>query len=216
MNMTNILQQGLGQTDPTQNPQLDQGNTILRNILQENKGLAKVHSPENTNVVFASPERQEAAKKYFNGAAAHLEYWPSDETGEPEKNWIHPSPGKNTLEVYNPKLQQDPTLLKGAIYGDLMHGMSRDATYNNYRNEFMNNFTPEELERQRTKTTDWLDVNQSNNPVGHPTYDAYIRGWLGDDAKYARQAQQKFNNTMYSPKQLELLDKMQSYIKTGK
>jgi hypothetical protein len=42
-----------------------------------------------------------------------------------------------------------------------------------------------------------------------------VRGWLGADAKSAREGQTKSGNTMYSKKQLEILKKMEKYIKTG-
>ena len=78
----------------------------------------------------------------------------------------------------------------------------------------MQNFTPEELGRIKERKTWWEDVN-GGATFGGPTYDAYIRGPLGADADSSAQGQKEFNGTMYSKRQMELLNDMRDYIKTG-
>jgi hypothetical protein len=183
---------------------------VLQQVLNENKGLAKIHNKDNTSVIFADPDRTNQARKRMGNVG--LEYWPDSEGGT--KDWPHPSKGKNILEIYGDDLKKDPAQLKQALYGDMIHGMNRDPQFKKLRDEFMKNFTPEEQERIKRKRAWWEDVN-GGGAEGGATYDAYVRGWLGADAKSAREGQTKSGNTMYSKKQLEILKKMEKYIKTG-
>lgn len=187
------------------------GQAILSQVLNENKGLAKTFTPDNTQVVFADPDRTATARQRMGNP--QLEYWPSTEGGE--DGWKHPAPGKNALEIYSDELRKDPEALKQAIYGDLLHGMASDPYYKKQREEFMRNFTPEERERQAKKRAWWDDVNSEKSKQDGPTYDAYIRGYLGADAESAREGQKKSGNTMYSPKQLAILGDLQKYIRDG-
>jgi len=111
-------------------------------------------------------------------------------------------------------LKKNPVALKQAIYGDLMHGMSSDPYWNSLRTQFMQNFTPQELKRQDQHKTWWDDVNGDRNTRGNPTYDAYIRGWITNEGN-GKAGQKESGNTMYSPKQLQLMQKMEEYLKTG-
>lgn len=185
-------------------------NQILQEVLTKYPGLAKNFNTENTSIVFASPERASRGIKERGG----LEYWPSSEKGT--KDFPSPSPGKNVLEIYSDDLRKDPEKLKQAVYGDLLHGMSNDPYWKELRSSFMQNFTPEELKRQQQRNTWWDDVNQSTEPTQFgPTYDAYLRGWLANEGE-GKQGQTESGNTMYSPSQIETLQKMQDYLDTGK
>ena len=183
-------------------------NPVLQRVLKENPGLAKNFNEDNTSVVYANPERSKRGIKERGG----LEFWSPEDSGD--KDFPHPSPGKNVLEIYSNELKNNPKALKQAVYGDLMHGMSRDPYWNNLRSEFMQNFTPQELKRQEKHQTWWDDVNGSKDRNG-PTYDAYIRGWIANEGE-GRSGQVKSGNTMYSPRQIQILQQMQDYLKTGK
>lgn len=192
------------------------GQDILREVLAENKGLAKTHNLEDTQIIFATPERVEAAAKAmqaegYRGGPGHLEYWPKDETGVP--GYAHPAPGKIALEIFNPDMMKDPKALKQAVYGDLIHGMKTDPTYNNMREEFKKNYTPEEKARIANKKSWWADANGSaaNDTA---THDAYIRGYL-NEPDVAMRGHKEAGGTMYSPQQMQILNKMQHYIKAG-
>ncbi len=177
-------------------------------MLSEYPGLAKNFNVGNTAIVFASGDRASRGLK----ERGELEFWPASAKGD--HNFPSPSPGKNVLEVYSDHLKNNPSALKEAVYGDLMHGMSSDPYWNKLRSEFMKSFTPEELERQREGKTWWDDVNGSKDRFG-PTYDAYIRGWIANEGDGIR-GQRESGNTMYSPKQIRILEKMRNYLKTGK
>jgi hypothetical protein len=188
---------------------LGPGNDVLNQVLDENKGLARVHNMDNTQVMYASPERIKAA--FANGSAGGLEYWPANEKGMPQ--FPHPlGGGKNVLEIYDNELKSNSAKLKNAIYGDLIHGMVNDPTWSNMREQFKSNYTPQEMQRIKSKQSWWDDANgkDANDMAVH---DAYIRGWLNDSG---RQGQQHYGGTMYSPKQLQLLEQMKNYIRTGK
>jgi len=177
-------------------------------VLKQYPGMAKNFNATNTMAVLASGDR--AKRGLQNG---ELEYWPSTEKGTAD--FPSPTPGKNVLEIYDPKLEGNPAALQQAIYGDLMHGMSADPYWNSLRAMFMQNFTPQEQQRQQQQKTWWDDVNGSKGPVGNPTYDAYIRGWIADEGG-GKQGQQESGGTMYSPQQLQELKQMQDYLNTGK
>ena len=183
---------------------------VLQQVLDENPGMSKNFNANNTSLVFADPERSKRGLKERGG----LEYWSS--TDEGEKDFPHPSPGKNVLEIYSDDLKNNPENLKQAVYGDLMHGMLSDPYWKGMRDQFMRSFTPQEIKRQEQHQSWWEDVNGDRGERGNPTYDAYIRGWIADEGEGKSKGQKDSKNTMYSPVQIHLLQKMQDYLKTGK
>jgi hypothetical protein len=182
---------------------------VLQQVLKQYPGLAKNFNAQNTLAVMASGDRAQRGLKERGG----LEFWPPSEAGSAD--FPSPAPGKNVLEVYDPKMAANPAGLRQAVYGDLMHGMTADPNWANLRGQFMQNFTPEEIARQQQHKTWWEDVNGSKGPAGNPTYDAYIRGWIADEGG-GKQGQQESKGTMYSPQQVQELQQMQDYLNTGK
>ena len=181
---------------------------VVQQVLDENPGLAKNFNADNTSLVFADPDRSKRGLKERGG----LEFWFPGDKGPDD--FPSPDPTKNVLEIYDDKLKNDPASLKQAVYGDLMHGMSNDPHWNDLRTQFMQSFTPQEKKRQAEKKTWWDDVNNSKEASG-PVYDAYIRGWIANQGE-GKRGQSESKNTMYSPKQIEILKKMETYLKTGK
>jgi len=187
-------------------------NVVLLEILKENPAMGKVFTPDDTKVIFADEKRQQLANEYMKSQGATmggLEYWPEDESGVGE--YTHPSPGKRVIEIFSQALRENPEELKRAIYGDLMHGMASDPTWKSMRDEFKNNFTAEEQQRIKKRQSWWEDAKGGNEMA---TTDAYIRGALNDPS--AQKGQQESGGTMYSPKQVQILQDMQDYLKTGK
>ena len=126
---------------------------VLKQVLDENPGFAKVYNADNTSVVFATGDRARRGAKERGG----LEFWPSTEEGT--EDYPHPAPGKNVLEVYTDELKNKPEVLKNAIAGDLTHGMAQDPYWKNLRDEFMQSFTPVDLKRQEQGKTYFEDTN---------------------------------------------------------
>lgn len=183
-------------------------NNILNQILSENPGLAKVFNTNNTQIIFASPERKKIGEQMGG-----LEYWPADEPGY--KGWEHPTGGgKNVIEIYSDELKNNPKKLYNAVWGDMLHGMVKDPYYNTLREEFKKNYTPEESARIQSKRSWWDDAN-GENANDMAINDSYIRGAL-NEPDVAEQGQEFYGNTMYSPKQIQILNMMKNYLRTGK
>ncbi len=199
-------------TPPASSPE-----SILNSILAAHKGFASVYSPTNTGIVIADPARRTLARKFNAGSG--LEFWPASETGTTQFPRPANMQGKSVLEIYSPELSKNTAQLRTAIYGDLMHGMVGNPHWKSLRDQFMSNFTPQELQRIKEHRTWWDDVNAAkingSNVAFGPIYDAYIRGWIADEGN-SRQGQVESKNTMYSPKQVEILEEMKQYLETGK
>lgn len=176
------------------------GDQALADVLSTHKGYSKVFSPDNTKVMIAPKER--TRKGYFG------EFWPTDESGT--SDLPHPMPGKNVIEIYDPTLMSDQQRLSNHIKGELYHGMKSDPAFNQMREEFKSNYTPDEMGRITKKRSWWEDVN-GQNPTDAAIHDAYIRGV--NDPSSSKGI--KSGRLQYSPKQMEILNKMQNYIKTG-
>lgn len=172
---------------------------LLGEVLSENKALAKKYSPDNTHVVFAPPER--AAKAGDN----ILEFWDPKEKGSEDFPRPEGHDGKTVLEFYKPS--QNPEVMKDLIYGDLLHGMDNDPKFSSMKRDFINNYTPE--------TKAWLPKLKARGLNDKAIHDMYIRGWLSSDEKNEFHAAQAAGKKRYSPKQLQVLDRMQQYLKTG-
>lgn len=191
--------------------------SVLHSVLSQYPGFSATYNPNNVQVVLADPTRRSLAGKY--NAGSQLEFWPPSETGTAQFPRPANAAGKSVLEIYSPQLAANPGQLRDAIYGDLLHGMTSNPYWRGLRAQFMQNFTPEELKRQGERQTWWDDVNHSKGAPFGPTYDAYFRGWLtpgSQEHASALQGQKQYGNTMYSPKQLEILQEMQNYLRTGK
>jgi hypothetical protein len=184
-------------------------NVVLSQVLDEYPGLTKVHNPSITTAMFASPERLQAAIKNAQtysttGDPGFLEYWPSDEEG-PE-GFPHPTGGgKNVLEIYKDELR-DIEVLKPMIFGDLLHGMVKDPTFAKMRDEFANNFSPEAKRLMETRK------GQDDFYSPDSSIDAFIRGAIVPYKGGNWIQQQPY---LYTPKQLEILNRMKNYLRTG-
>ena len=181
----------------------EQANAILLQVLKENAGLAKIHNKDNTVVKFAPLDR--ITKNNIYGGGGQLEYWPVEEEGL--KDYPHPAPGKIALEIFQAQLMQNPEILKRALRGDLMHGMMADTYYKGLHDQFRNNYTPETLAfEQKANRQGWRP---------NAVHDMYIRGYLNPDERDEFRKHQAQSGNVYSPRQLEILNEMEQYIKTG-
>lgn len=174
--------------------------TVLNGLLQKYPKIKAAHkSPVMAQ--FAPIERLAKAKEQYSGQAPMLEYWPPDESGAPE--FPHPAPGNTVIELYDQRLKKDPQLLQGAIMGDLLHGMRNDPNFEQMRQQFKQNFTPQSLA---------MEKRQGRNEINDSRLDEYIRGYLNplDTAEFMNDY--KAGKPVYSPKQIEILKSMQQYL----
>jgi hypothetical protein len=177
------------------------GNAILGEILNENKGYGKVFNTDNTKVVLAPKDRK---RDGFG------EFWPANEAGT--EDLPHPDTGKNVIEIYDESLMKDPARLKAHIEGELYHGMKDDPEFNKMREDFKDNYTPTEAKRIKNGTSWWGDANvDKNSDADSAIHDAYIRGVNDPDFMEGVTS----GKLEYSAKQQDIVGNMQKYIKTG-
>jgi hypothetical protein len=181
--------------------------TILDQVLKENPGLANVHSLDDVKIIFASPERTAASKKYGGG---QLEYWPKEETGT--QDYPHPTGGSHkVLEIFSDDLKKNPELLKRSVAADLLHGMDKDPYYNQLREEFIGNYLPETLAFEESKGRPGVWGKEGENRYSR--HDAYIRAKIvGDDMP----GYTGWSDELYSEKQKGIITDIKTYLKTGK
>lgn len=187
----------ISQSSPTvkaHQPSFDP-NQILSEVFKQYPRLAAVNDPKNTQVIYGSPDRTKLAGEN------QLEYWPAQETGTPD--FPHPSPGKTTLEIFNPQLQQNPDLLKTAVFGDLLHGLRNDPTYNALREQFKSGFTPQQMD---------FEKKQGRSAIDDSRLDEYVRGYLANDSTDGFVQDYKAGKPVYSPKQIKTMELMKKYI----
>lgn len=174
--------------------------TVMQ-VLQENPGLRSVYKPEDVAVSMASPERRKALQD-VGQSDNQLEYWAPGEQGSPDFQRPEGHGGKHILEVYSDDLQKNPQALKDAIYGDLLHGMDVNPYWSALKRDFVSNYAP-----QTSKVNERLMKEGGNQKA---IDDMYIRGRL------AKNQGEEWNEPgRYSPKQLEILQKMHNYITKG-
>ncbi len=185
-------------------------NEIIQGILGQNKALAKIYNPANTSIILASPERVQANQMYGGGGG--LEFWRPEESGP--DNFPHPSAGKYAFEIYDPELMLDPDALRRAVYGDMLHGMVKDPVFSGMRDEFIGDYTPQSrnlFERKMRERAGERNQENTRNSI----HDSYIRGYLSPDKNDEWRKDHERTRTVWSPKQIEIMERMRRYLQTG-
>lgn len=179
------------------------GYGLLDQVLAENKGLQNVYKPGSVALSFASPTRL----KQLNAAGMsdnHLEYWAPGEQGSSDFPRPEGYGGRHILEFYR---NENAATTKQAMYGDLLHGMVSDPYFAALRREFTDNYT---------KSTQQFNTKLQTQGVDERSmHDMYIRGWLSPDERDEFRKAQAQTGNVYSDTQLDVLKRMQDYVKTG-
>lgn len=205
---------------------------VLSDVLKENPGLSNVIDEKNAKIIIANKDRL-AKLEEIGGTGRYMETWHPDDPGA--ENFPNPFLGGVTFEVYNQKLAKDPKVLKEAIRLDALHMMPNDANWQNMRNEFINNFTQEELNYLQTQK--YPNEAMPNEPfidyLNRTAADAYLRGGLSRlPDKYIKsdfldEYAQNFRGIMtdengnpikydmYSPRQREIIQQMNDYLSSN-
>lgn len=198
---------------------------IRDQMLQEHPGLQSVYNSNNTNVSLANQDRLNKLKA-VGGENRQMETWFPDDEGD--KSLPHPTPGKFNFEYYNPKVFNNDDLLKHSMYLDALHGMKQDPKFKAMRDEFAANYKPEELKHLQEKFKTEKEPNETfDKYLDRTATDAYLRGGLNQmndeqlkqyPDEYAQLYRGKVKENgkpldVYSPKQKEVIGKMQSYLK---
>lgn len=169
---------------------------VLKSVLSSNKLLSRIYPEGSAKVIYAPEDRAKLAGR------RQLEFWPTGEEGT--KEFPRPSgyDKQTLLEIYNPEIRGNRNKLSSAVYGDLLHGLDNDPNYSKLKQAFVGSYLPNIRkfhESLRAK-------GQSQKSID----DMYIRGYLSPDERDEFRKGQH-----YSPRQLEILEKMKRYIATG-
>ena len=196
----------------------------LSSALADYPTMQAVFNDQNTAVSLADSKRLQQLKA-AGGQGRIMETWFPDDSGA--DNFQHPTPGKFNFEFYDQKAYADPKVRNSAIFLDALHGMKQDPEYAAMRNEFNQNWTPEEFDWIKRKHS--KEGNQGedlSSYVDRTLIDAYLRGGLNpmDDqtlkgSSYPDEYAQMYrdpNNRSYSNTQRQIIGKMQNYLKGKK
>jgi len=200
---------------------------VFDDILNEYPKLGSVFNRDNTKITLADAKRQELNKRLGGGGG--LETWFPDDEG-PE-GFPHPSLGKWNFEIYDRGIYDDPNTLKTAVFLDMIHGMKKDTEFTKLRNQFNQNWKPQELEFIKQKYAKEAYKGESfAQYVDRTVIDGYLRGGLNpmDDkslqsGKYKDEYAQLYRGLIkengqtidpYSATQRKIIKQMQEYLKT--
>jgi hypothetical protein len=140
----------------------------------------------------------------------------------------NPNPGKVTLEMRPLSANADSDFLNKMIAGDLMHyiggtdeaGKPYDPKFYSLKKQFEQESTPIQLRLNRQRYQDDLTNNRINPNLTFDEYqdmsgvDAWMRGRLFPDPNVPVEdaLHPSHFHEVYSPKQRQLLQKMQKYL----
>jgi hypothetical protein len=189
-------------------------NSLVAQILADNKGFSDTYANNIPTVQFASPGRTALIQKHYRNMEPQLEFWQKG-----DEDSLHPTKGAGTvLEIFNDELKKNPEYLKQAIFLDMLHGLGGkgkdgkpiDPYFWNLREQFINNYTPETLKFEESQGRKGVWGTGIESPYSR--HDAYIR------AKFAAPNAHGYSgwgDEKYSPEQLAIIEKMKRYVNTG-
>lgn len=129
-----------------------------------------------------------------------LEFYPPDEA-------YNPKPGRNTIELFDPKLAGQT--LHDALAGDMLHGLpSVDPEFAALRQAFKKTLTPEQKAfDKKVYETAREDHDTFDSWMERSWLDAYIRGYLFPD-----QNDEWRKSGVYTPEQQAMLEQMRGLL----
>jgi hypothetical protein len=175
--------------------------SVIDEVLKERPGLSP--ALKGLTLIQETPSRRDARLKY--GLEGHSETWLHGDEGD--GTYLHPNKGQGNYIEFFDKLNRDEQ--KNAVIGEAFHLMHNDFEYQKLWNEFKNSYSPEESTRMAMGRGAFLDAN-SPGANDYAKHDAYVRAFFNepDVMKWQKQS----GNTMYSPHQMVILNKMSNYI----
>lgn len=191
-------------------------------VLNQYPALGNVYNDKNTVVSIANQNRLNQLKA-VGGSNRQLEHWFPDDKGEP--GLPHPTPGKYNFEFYNPELSKNSATMSSAIFLDALHGMKADPNYKVLRNQFNQNWSPDEFNWLKQKYAKEANKGEDfNSYMDRTELDAYLRGAMNPmtdeqlkSGAYPDEYAQNFRaGRGYSQTQRQIVEKMKAYLKNGK
>lgn len=170
------------------------------------------NSPTYANglqVIDSTPERQNT--QYGQERVSEF-YAPGEEGGGEGQNGMLINPGdknKAVLEIYRKDELKDPAKKKSLIIGEMLHGMHDDPNWQQMRQEFAQNFTPDAQRKNMHIHKQWGSEGETpEQTMDRTTLDAYIRaGFMPKDKDSPEWT------SMYSKQQSATLSKMMDYLR---
>lgn len=212
------------------NQQIPREQRILNDVLSSYPALKNVYNQNNTKVQLADKNRMAMLSK-IGANNRGMETWFPDDEGD--KSFPNPNYGKYTFEYYDQKNFNNDNTLKTSMFLDALHGMSNDKKWQSLKKDFNDNWLPSErsfLENKHKKEAN--NGEDFNSYMNRTATDAYLRGALnpmsdndlqssGYNDEYAKlyRGQIKENGKpiqAYSDKQKQVIELMNSYLKSGK
>ena len=181
-----------------------EGQDIINEVAKEHPGLKKALG--GLTLINETPERKKGREEY-GLADAGSETWLNGNEGD--KTYLHPNKGKgNYIEFFK---EQSRDEMKNSVLGESFHLLHNDPEYQKLWNKFKNNYTPEEAGKIAKRKGAFKDAN-SPGASENAKNDAYVRAFFNEPD--VMKWQKESGNTMYSPKQLEILEQMKKHIDT--
>jgi hypothetical protein len=182
---------------------------IVNQVFQEFPGFKNSPAYQNgLQVIDATPNR----KGNEFGSQRVSEFYQPGEQGGQDMLSNPGDPSKAVLEIYRKDELKDPGKKKALVVGEMLHGMTADPKWNELRQEFAQNFTPDA--QRRNNYIYGQDKEEGEKPedvMNRSTLDAYIRaGFMPKDKDSPEWT------SMYSPQQSATLSKMMDYLRGRK
>lgn len=182
---------------------------IVQSVFQQFPRFKNSPTYQNgLQVIDATPNRK---GNEFGGQRVSEFYQPGEQGGQD----MLPNPGdpnRAVLEVYRKDELKDPNKKKALVVGEMLHGMHDDPHWQQMRQEFAQQFTPDAQRRNNFIYSQDKEGNEKPEEVmNRSTLDAYIRARFMPKDKDSPEW-----TSMYSPEQAKTLAKMKSYLRTGK
>jgi hypothetical protein len=187
----------------------------LKKTITKHPKLSQYFNDDNFDIKIADSTRR-AYNKFYGGGGS-IEAWFPDDKGV--KNYSHPSLGKYVIEVFDKNLVFNPDELKGYILRDVLHFLPEvDKNWRLMRDEFANNFLPEEkyflqqkFLKEKPKAKDF------NEWMDRVMIDGYIRGAFDEPSDFGKLYKKTYFEggkpvEAYSPTQRKILQSMKDYL----
>lgn len=179
---------------------------IVNDVFKQFPGFKNSPAYQNgIQVIDSTPERQNT--QYGQERVSEF-YHPGEQGGED----MLPNPGdpsKAVLEIYRKDELKDPNKKKALVIGEMLHGMRMDPKWNELRQEFNQNFSPDAQRKNAFVNKQWAEQGESpEQTMDRTTLDAYIRaGFMPKDKDSPEWT------SMYSKQQSATLSKMMDYLR---
>jgi hypothetical protein len=144
-----------------------------------------------------------------NGGEGYAETYPKGETGRPLENGEFSRPKTLPINKIGIEIYQPSKFTHHDLAGEVLHD---DPFANQVRDNLAKSWSPKQLEVLKQQAMDYqasIDQGQPEAQALQNSTDAALRGYVLN--QWPKEANQQFQ---YTPKQLQLFQSLQKYMKT--